>query len=92
MCLKFEAWARITIDGAPYDLDGAVALAHALAESDRVAGCVVDQMTHHAFGREIDAVYRADLWSGFDDSGRDLVALFRAIATSPAFRVRQGTR
>jgi hypothetical protein len=85
-----EAWARITIDGVPYDLDGAVALAHALADSDRVAGCVVDQMTHHAFGREIDAVYRADLWSGFDDSGRDLVALFRAIATSPAFRVRQG--
>jgi hypothetical protein len=85
-----EAWARITIDGTVRDLDGAVALSRALADSDQVAQCVVDQLSRAAFGRDLDGADRAVLYGQFDDADRDLVALFRAIALSPAFRVRQG--
>ena len=88
--IPVESWARITIDGQPYDLDGAIALAHVLADSDRVALCVADQLTHHAFGRTLDSIDLADLANGFIANDRDLVGLFRAIATSTAFRVRGG--
>jgi hypothetical protein len=88
--VPIEAWARLTIDGQPRDLDGAVSLAHALADSNVVPQCVVDQMTHAAFGRVIDVVDRVDLANKFVDADQDLVALFRAIAMAPAFRMRQG--
>jgi hypothetical protein len=88
--IPVESWARLTIEGKPFDLDGAISLAHTLADSDRVALCVADQMTHHAFGRTLDSVALVELANDFIANDRDLVSLFRAIALSPSFRVRGG--
>lgn len=85
-----ETWAHVDIGGELHDLNDARDLAYALAGSDAVARCVVDQLAHHAFGRVIDERDRAELTASFDDADRDLVQAFRAIALSPAFRQRQG--
>ncbi len=84
-----ESFTRVTIDGVAHELDDAIGLASALADSDHVARCVVDQLAHHALGRALaDAATRDYLHARFEDSDRDLVEVFRAIATSPAFRRR----
>jgi hypothetical protein len=70
-----------------------VELGRALAESDDVAACVVDQLAHHALGRGLsDPATRSFLQHRFERSDRDLVDVFRAIATLPGFRLRRGAR
>lgn len=87
-----EATARLLIGDDVHDVDGAVELAAALADSEQVARCVVDQLAHHAFGQaftdQIGAATRRGYHGRFEDSDRDLVDVFRTIATSPAFRKR----
>ncbi len=69
------------------DIEDAPQMARALADSDHVARCVIDQLAHHAFGRQLGAMdeTRAHLYERFNASDRSLVEVFRAIATSPAF-------
>jgi uncharacterized protein DUF1592/uncharacterized protein DUF1588/uncharacterized protein DUF1595/uncharacterized protein DUF1585 len=82
--------ATLVVDGVPHAITGAMDLAYVLANSDQVARCVVDQMVHHALGRELeDAPTRVYLYSRFDDSDRDILEIFRALATSPAFVQRR---
>jgi hypothetical protein len=65
-------------------------MAAALADSEQVAHCVVDQLAHYALGRAVDdPALRDYLYSSFDRSEHDLVAVFRALATAPVFRMRR---
>lgn len=87
-----DAASRIALgDAPPREVDGAVDLAHALAESDEVAACIAEQMVQFAFGRVLgrDAVCsRAEVVERFEASDRDLVDVFRAIPSTAAFRTR----
>ncbi|HUQ07233.1 MAG TPA: DUF1592 domain-containing protein [Kofleriaceae bacterium] len=91
-----EDTVRMVVPGGDGDeeswVSGPIEMAEFLAESQQVAGCAVDLMTHHAFGIGLtDAqggVTRRGLHDRFEQSDRDLVDVFRAIATSPAFRKR----
>ena len=83
-----ESDGTLSIGGAPHTFHDAVELGHALADSDHVARCVVDQLVHHALGRAMDPSLRRFLHRRFDDADRDLVEIFRALATSPQFRLR----
>lgn len=86
-----DARATVMIDDRPYDVDGAPQLAAALAGSRQVARCVVGQLAHHALGRAVDDPALLDyLVRSFERHGRDLVDVFRAIATAPVFRLRRG--
>jgi len=81
---------RLPIDGTTRRLKGAAALGQVLADSDQVAHCVVDQLAHHALGRAVlDPATRGYLQRRFESSDRDLVEVFRAIATSPMFGSRE---
>jgi hypothetical protein len=80
----------LALDDGERDATGAVELGAALAASEQVAHCVVDQLAHYALGRELDdPALRAYLHDTFDRRGRNLVEVFRAIATAPAFRLRR---
>ncbi|CAN5909591.1 hypothetical protein BH11MYX3_BH11MYX3_20410 [soil metagenome] len=86
-----ESDAVLEIGGIPTRITDAVNLGRVLAESDHVARCVVDQLANHAFGRKItDPKTQAFLHDRFEDSGHDLVDVFRTLATSAAFRYRRG--
>lgn len=86
-----ETDTTIEIGGERRDIRNAVELAHALADSDHVARCVADQLANHAYGRPlVDSAAQAHLHARFAESGHDLVEVFRAVATSPAFRYRRG--
>jgi hypothetical protein len=80
-------------DAAPRTIDGPAELATALAGSEHVAACVVDQIAHHAFGRAVDGgdleLSRRQLHDRFEAVDRDLIDVFRAITTTPAFRERR---
>ena len=78
----------IEIDGVRRDIKGAIELAEVLASSQQVARCTVQRLAQHAFGRELDAKNIDQLLARFEDSGRNIVELFRVIATSRAFRQR----
>ncbi|TMQ10540.1 MAG: DUF1592 domain-containing protein [Deltaproteobacteria bacterium] len=85
-----DATASLMLDDREREVDGALAMARALADSDQVAHCVVDQLAHYALGRTVDDPALSDyLYSSFDRSERDLVAVFRALATAPVFRMRR---
>ena len=87
--VAIEDEVRLPIDGSVRRVRGATELGHVLAESDQVARCVVDQLAHHALGRgAIDPATRAHLVRQFELSDRDIVEVFRAIATSSLFRGR----
>jgi hypothetical protein len=91
-----EDTVRMVVPGLDGDAEtwvsGPIEMAEYLAGSDEVAGCVVDLMAHHAFGMGLtDArggITRRGLHDRFEAADRDLVDVFRAIATSPAFRKR----
>jgi hypothetical protein len=85
-----DSEAVLEIDGTHVKVNGAVELAHVLADSDQVGRCVVKQLAHHALGRAVlDPAMRGYLEREFERSDRDLVEVFRAIATSPMFRTRK---
>jgi hypothetical protein len=86
-----DARATVVIDDRPYEVDGAPQLAAALAGSRQVARCVVGQLAHHALGRAVDDPALLEyLYRSFERHDRDLVDVFRAIATAPVFRLRRG--
>lgn len=85
-----DASAALVLDDHEREVDGALAIARALAESDQVAHCVVDQLAHYALGRDVDDRALHDyLYASFERNERDLVEVFRALATAPAFRLRR---
>lgn len=94
--IPVETFTRLEIDGRPIEIAGAVELVTALADSERVGTCAVDQLVHHALGRALidDAggVTRAALHERFEASGGNLVDVFRGLAISDAFRRRRGPR
>lgn len=72
--------------------DGAVALSRMLAESPETQACLVEQWFRHTYGRGPVAADRpnlAALGTAFDQAGRRVPDLLRAIVTSEAFRTRQ---
>jgi Protein of unknown function (DUF1592)/Protein of unknown function (DUF1588)/Protein of unknown function (DUF1585)/Protein of unknown function (DUF1595)/Protein of unknown function (DUF1587) len=76
-------------DGA---FDGAVELAHRLAESEAVASCVTRQWFRFALGRfeaDDDACALDALTRGFEASSRNVRSLLGAIVASPAFRAKR---
>ena len=80
---------RLPIDGRIELVRGADGLAEALLVSDEVARCVVGQLAHHALGRAVDdPATKSYLLTRFG-ADRDIVDVFRAIATAPIFRRRQ---
>lgn len=86
-----DARAELVIDGRVHAVNGARELAAALAGSEQVARCVVGQLAHHALGREVDDRALLDyLYLSFERHNRDLVDVFRALATAPVFRLRRG--
>ncbi|MDQ3338466.1 MAG: DUF1592 domain-containing protein [Myxococcota bacterium] len=88
--LPIEDDVVLAIDGEAKRFRGAAALGETLANSDRVAHCVVDQLAHHSLGRAVeDPAMRRYLQISFERADRDLVEVFRAIATSPMFRRRR---
>jgi Protein of unknown function (DUF1592)/Protein of unknown function (DUF1588)/Protein of unknown function (DUF1595)/Protein of unknown function (DUF1585)/Protein of unknown function (DUF1587) len=88
--LPIEDDVRLAIDGTVKPLRGASELGRVLAESDQVSRCVVDQLAHHALGRALhDPATRAYVQTRFERADRDLVEVFRAIATAPIFRRRK---
>ena len=77
------------IDGS---FDGAVELAHRLAESAQVAECTVHQMLVFGLGRELedaDACSAHRVSERFVESGGDLRELVRSLALSDSFRKRR---
>lgn len=83
--------AELAIGDEVRHVTGALELSAALADSDHVARCVVDQLAHHALGRAVDDPAMLDyLHKSFERSERDLVEVFRALATAPGFRLRRG--
>lgn len=71
--------------------DGAVELAHKLAESEQVRDCVATQWFRFSLGRlegEADACTLDALRQSFADSGHDVRALMLALVTTDAFRYR----
>lgn len=78
----------IEIDGALQNVRGGVQLGKLLANSPQVARCTVQRLAQHAFGRELDNANVDLLLARFEDSDRNIVELFRTIATSRAFRQR----
>jgi Protein of unknown function (DUF1592)/Protein of unknown function (DUF1588)/Protein of unknown function (DUF1595)/Protein of unknown function (DUF1587) len=88
--LPIEDDVRLAIDGTVKSLRGASALGRVLAESEQVSRCVVDQLAHHALGRALhDPATRAYVQTRFERADRDLVEVFRAIASAPIFRRRR---
>lgn len=88
-----EAEAKLVIGDQLEQVDGAVELGRVLAASPHVGRCVVDQLTHHALGREVpDRALQRYLHASFERSDHSLVEVFRALATSPAFRTRRGAQ
>ncbi len=86
-----ETETTIDIAGERREINGAIELSRALADSPHVARCVVDQLANHAYGRPLtDPSAQGYLHVRFGESGEDLVEVFRALATSPAFRHRRG--
>lgn len=79
---------EIILDGARRSFGTAAQLGQLLARSEQVGRCVVDQLAHHALGREGDPALRGYLYRRFAAAGFDLVEVFRALATSPQFRLR----
>jgi hypothetical protein len=74
--------------------DGAVELAHKLAESDEVRGCASRQWFRFALGRvesASDACSIHGLQQAFESSGGDIRKLLAEIALSDAFRYVRGT-
>jgi Protein of unknown function (DUF1592)/Protein of unknown function (DUF1588)/Protein of unknown function (DUF1595)/Protein of unknown function (DUF1587) len=88
--LPIEDDVRLAIDGTVKSLRGASELGGVLAASDQVSRCVVDQLAHHALGRALhDPATRAYVQTRFERADRDLVEVFRAIASAPIFRRRK---
>lgn len=75
------------------ELDGAVALAGALATSPDVERCLTMQWLRYALGREYvaseDGGSRTEAFAHYEDSGRDLRELVVAITGTDAFRRRR---
>jgi hypothetical protein len=86
--LAVEDEAEIVLDGVPQRVRGAFELGELLAESEQVARCAVERLAQHAFGRHLDRRNIERLLAQFEQSDKNLVELFRAIALSPAFRER----
>ena len=86
--IDIEDDTAIEIDGVRRDIHGAIELAELLASSKQVARCTVQRLSQHAFGRVLDDRNLDALLVRFEDSDKNLVELFRAIATSRAFRQR----
>jgi hypothetical protein len=87
--IAVEDDTTIEVDGQQHDIRGAIQLGEVLANSNQVARCAVEQLTQHAFGRRLDPHTIDRFVADFEDSDRNLVELFRAIATSPTFRTRK---
>jgi uncharacterized protein DUF1592/uncharacterized protein DUF1588/uncharacterized protein DUF1595 len=86
-----DARATVVIDDRAHDVDGALELAAALANSRQVARCVVGQLAHHALGRAVDDPALLEyLYRTFERHDDDLVDVFRSIAIAPVFRLRRG--
>jgi hypothetical protein len=83
-----ESDGALDIGGERRRFADAIELGRALADSRHVARCVVDQLVHHALGRVADASLRGYLHQRFERAERDLVEVFRALATSPQLRLR----
>jgi hypothetical protein len=87
-----DASGALEIGGARREFADAIGLGRALGGSEHVGRCVTDQLAHHALGRLPDPSLRGYLHRRFESAGRDLVEVFRALATSPQFRLRRGAR
>ena len=78
------------VDG---EVEGGVALAHRLAESEQVRACVTRQWFRFALGRfeaDADACTLDTLQHAFADSDADVRALLVDLVRSDAFRFRRG--
>ena len=78
---------RGDLDGTAFD--GAVELSELLRDDPRTAECVVRQAFRYALGHvEVrgEEPQIAQLTAEFERSGHDLLALFRSLSTSDAFR------
>lgn len=88
--LPIEDDVRLPLDGTVKTLRGASELGRVLADSEQVSRCVVDQLAHHALGRALhDRATRDYVQTRFERADRDLVEVFRALATAPIFRRRR---
>lgn len=84
-----EIFASEDADG-PFD--GAIALAHRLADSDQVRRCVSTQWLQYALGRGVadaDRCSLAESQRAFADAGHDLQELLVAISATDSFRLRK---
>jgi hypothetical protein len=87
-----ETEAKLELGAITETVTDAVDLGRVLANSDHVGRCVVDQLANHAYGHPLtDPTAKRHLQTAFADSGKDLVEVFRALATSQSFRYRRGT-
>lgn len=82
------------VSGSDVDgpFDGAVELAHQLADSQTVRDCFATQWLRYALARNVedeDACTEASLQNEFEESGGDIRALLVAIVRSDAFRHRR---
>lgn len=71
--------------------EGAVELASRLAGADEVSACAAVRLTSYALARPYDlevACWADEHTAAFQESGADLVALVRQVATSPMLRYR----
>lgn len=85
--VESDAW--IELGETRVHVADAVQLGRVLADSDHVARCVIDQLAHRVFGRAIaEPALQGYLVRRFERTGRDLIDVLRALATSPAFRTR----
>jgi len=78
---------RGNLDGTSFD--GAVELSELLRDDPRTAECLVRQAYRYALGHVEDRGEEpqiAALVAEFESSGHDLIALFRSLSTSDAFR------
>jgi hypothetical protein len=86
-----DATAELVGTDVDGPIDGAVDLARRLADSRVVRECLVDQMITYALGRHLqadDSCERDRIVAEVTAKDGELVAIARAIATSPLFRYR----
>ncbi|WP_437636942.1 DUF1592 domain-containing protein [Sorangium sp. So ce854] len=90
--LPVDASGELTQTDIDGPFDGAVELAHRLAESEQVRACVVKQWFRFGYGRaeqSEDACSLSQATQAFEASGHNIKALLVALTQTDAFRYRR---
>ncbi|WP_438018509.1 DUF1592 domain-containing protein [Sorangium sp. So ce315] len=90
--IPVDASGELTQTDIDGPFDGAVELAHRLAESEQVRACVVKQWFRFGYGRaeqSEDACSLSQATQAFEASGHNIKALLVALTQTDAFRYRR---